>query len=282
MSQIVLAFQIDLPSFKYLEEYVTTFRGRSNIRQVALYPHFVWHQVSQTGRGSWSGFKGPQNLVGNNFETHSIFNLLQVTNNHLKSLEIIGKAFFQVGSHNAFSRIYPDCLEGLLESRHSIKHLRLVLDRDEFSNFKYSIFKNLKIVAFDVAELHRLKLHPSLGSDSVEVLHLICYLPGEACEEESNISEIIEKEVFPNLREVWVPLHFVELSGTILTSPEHSKQFKGARARLKSKQAFKSGKIQLKTLDLGETSEFEQQIERLDHHAFILLTHFPSFFFCSR
>lgn len=201
--QAVLSFSVDLASFNYLHEYVETFEGLSNVKQLSIIPAFTWSSGT-INTPSWSGYKNGQgNLIGSNLETQTVHTFLRVTKN-LSALEIFGRSrSSHLRGKPAVAQIDPDCVGGVSESYRSIKHLRLIgLDfRGQTPARVFSPFKNLKILSIDFPRLKDLVLFQADSSESVKVLHLPYYVVGPSgvptsqyLEEDDMISTVLNKE----------------------------------------------------------------------------------------
>jgi len=89
LTQATLSFNLDYSSFIYLLEYSETFKGLSNVKQLALRPKVIWDDGSINSR-RYKRWRGDESsLVGGNLETAAIYLFLQVTNS-LDSLEMLG------------------------------------------------------------------------------------------------------------------------------------------------------------------------------------------------
>lgn len=267
LRQASLGFTIDLHSFNYLVEYVDTFRGLSKVTQLAITTTFVWDGFAG-GVGKWKGsHKKEKRLWKVNSETETVFNFLTVTN-ELRSLEISASdSYFTSGQKVPGIGIATECLLALTKSQESIKHLRLhqicspLAKKKEV--FRLSVLENLKILCLEDSMIDQITNgYEGTVSTSVEILHLLHYQFIESqvqaathFTEEFRLLLLIKKNVFPNLKQVFVPSEPINGNGVATSSPFAVTLWKQRRMILENAEVFKGGKVCLKTIKLTETSE---------------------------
>ena len=80
LTQAPIEFNLDKLSFACLLEYSETFKGLSNVKQLALRPRIVWDDDFIYNRG-WQRWRGEEsNLVGGSLETAAVYHFLLVAN----------------------------------------------------------------------------------------------------------------------------------------------------------------------------------------------------------
>ena len=96
----------------------------------------------------------------------------------------------------------------------------------------------------------------------VEVLHLLFYWAAKESKprdqdftEETLLSTILSSKGLPALKELAVPSKPINILGSEMASPRSFKLWKEAREVLEGNEMIKSGKVKLRTLEIGETSE---------------------------
>ena len=83
LTQASLGFNLDYSAFNYLSEYLETFKGLSEVKQLALEPKIIWDDGSINSRG-WKRWRVEESiLVGGKLETAAFYHFLQVTNSTL-------------------------------------------------------------------------------------------------------------------------------------------------------------------------------------------------------
>jgi len=93
------------------------------------------------------------------------------------------------------------------------------------------------------------------------VLHLPFYCLDESNSqdedftEETLLSTVLSSEGLPSVKETVIPSKPITLPALETASPRSLKLWKEAREVLEGNEMIKSGKVNLKTLEMGETSE---------------------------
>jgi len=96
---------------------------------------------------------------------------------------------------------------------------------------------------------------------SIEAFHLPCFSFSESSsrdedfEEELLLSTILSSKILQNLREMVIPSKPIDANALEAAFLGSLGLWKKARKVLKENELFKSGKIKLRTLELGETGE---------------------------
>jgi len=126
----------------------------------------------------------------------------------------------------------------------------------------FSKFKALKILSLDAFLLRTRQTEELVASVlRVEVLHLPFYCLDESNSqdedftEETLLSTVLSSEGLPSVKETVIPSKPITLPALETASPRSLKLWKEAREVLEGNEMIKSGKVNLKTLEMGETSE---------------------------
>jgi len=201
--------------------------------------------------------------VGRNLETTAVYHFLKVTDS-LDSLELALGDGLTVSGVESRADVTTDCLSSLSNSHSLIKHLRLInLLPSQFSKIDLSILMNLRILSLDFLMLQEMKTG-NLGSSlsSVQILHLPFYMFQESQPEDDDfaeemfISDIVSNRILPNLSEITLPSKPIDSSDSQeANSPRSVRLWKESREVLKGNERVKSGKVKLRTLQVGETGK---------------------------
>jgi len=96
----------------------------------------------------------------------------------------------------------------------------------------------------------------------VEVLHLLVHWfdrsnpqDQNSFAEETLLSAILSSKGFLDLKQLVIPSNPIDTAGSEMASPRLLKVWKEAREVLEGNEMVKSGKLKLRTLEVGETSE---------------------------
>ena len=110
--------------FNFLSEFKSTFKGLSNVTQLALRVELVY---DQSNNKTWWGTPGEQSKdwIGGNEKTESVWNLLQVRK-RLSSWELSCPSNTIKDRIGDETEVYTNCLSSLQLSLGTIKHLRLL------------------------------------------------------------------------------------------------------------------------------------------------------------
>lgn len=244
----------DQNDFKYLAEFSDAFSGLSQIRKLALGVDF---SVNESIQRYWDAAVGKQ-WIGGNKMSQAVFYLLKVTKD-LQCLEINCSSSVQQEKHS----INFSCLLALRGSCFSLESLRLfglginLADPEEYkANTKFSLFVRLRVIYMDALMLAILKGFRDLEfPPGLRVVRIPYYDP-YSIHEDLELARVLKVRSFPNLEAVVVPSTSVIKTGAHADSEEFKKHWFEGRRELEKAEVFTSGKVKLRLVEPGETSEY--------------------------
>lgn len=254
LEQVVLGVFIGAKGERYLAEYTSTFKGLSNVKQAAFSFYFDWNNPKANLRWKCGSRR-----------SDTVFNFLQVTSSRLESAELSVNARMDSNQLESDSNkeVCVDAISGLGNSFSSLKHLRLIGLFPDFEKKKltdFTVFSSLKYLSVEGVILQVLAVLPSRLPPNLEVLHCPFHAyqgsgdTSDGFEEDEYLSHIIERPI-PKLKQVVVPGTPISIFGELPISKQQISIWKGYRKQFSETSIFKSGKVKLKELMPGETSE---------------------------
>lgn len=283
IEEAALAFCVSATSdFKFLAEFNEAYKGKSNVKRLAIKPRFVADDSPKTWWGLDSEFR--RSWKGGNKKSEAIYNFLQVTSG-LTALELYSDR--EVCNHRDDTNLFTGCLKGLESSFDTLSHLRLVgvgLDphenhsnhqhhnplthEDEHDNHPpttdFSSFKNLRILSCDLNSIEPLTQQPQIPlPNSLEILQLLFYFNisdrpiSENLLEETYLVPLIKSRSLQkqNLHQVVVPSSLIDANGSPINSVELKKAWARRRKWMENQDIFTSGAATLRKLSAGEVGE---------------------------
>lgn len=162
--------------------------------------------------------------------------------------------------------LHSSCWSGLHLSLHTLKYLRQVntwFDPSDLSSTNYSVFKAIKIFSLNLYDLNSLvsclEINPP---PNVEILHVpYCYTYIEDgvitfdFREDFFLARLLQSNRFRNLRTIAVPVVPVDVHGSRPGTSTDTTIWKKNREMLEELEVFKSKRILLRKLELGELGE---------------------------
>lgn len=237
-----LGFTFAVDDFEYCSEFSPHYDGLSSIKRLALCCKFV---EKSSDRRTWWGLPS-----GADKKTQAIIHLLRSTN-RLRALEVN----IQSGVTETKSFLSHHFISSLSNSFDSLRHLRLLghlMTSRPGPSSSFEKLKELNVLTVDSSSICELNLghYPP----KLEVLYLPYYMSPPSTqisstdfEEEIGLAEFLDSKNLPHLKQVLVPARPISRDGSL--GPDAAWVEK--RSKLENANIFKSGKVELKKIDIG-------------------------------
>lgn len=267
IEEAALRFVITNQDFEWLSDHSEAISRASKVKKLALSFDFAYET---SDRKTWWGLGQETNRKWNGEDKKTAtLALLLSSVDRLECLEISGlPQQFNPGDQ---TRLNLNFLPSLNQMFGSLKHLRLMHVFDPATTHQYwepnnlSVFHNLKVISLDRLLLGPLKnRETSPFPASLEKIILTYYLPSkdprQSFDEEFMILRLLEShsQSLKLLREVYVPSKSINGQGEAMDAlghREHHQAWAKRRNQLERSMVFKTGRVKLKTFNVGDDRE---------------------------